>query len=321
MGHAPVVAELVHLDAGVFVVATLVHAIPTVDVGVGGPTAVLVAPLKDVQDVAVASGQGKAQFVLDGRGDGVANGTPTISLQCHTDGDFDYAWSGVVVVTSSLGDTELVVRAGRSLGFEINEVGFCITGTEDVVANLASAFRTSLADRVSDFNDEIFHRVIAGSLMAAKATALTRLAVLGPTECLAVAVAVARDDNLFRRNIGVGIEVGGRTTHEVAAVQSLQHFLLLGLVEVETHNLVGLAVRGVLGVELALEFLLGSVLVGAALQTADAGAALVVARDLEFGNGHDGAGFLHLAVGIAFALERTKVGLLHKDTIGTKRDE
>ena len=70
VGHAPVVAEFVHEDASLFVVAALVYTHPTVDVGVGGPTAFNVALLKDVQDLFVGSRQGYSQFGVDRRGDG-----------------------------------------------------------------------------------------------------------------------------------------------------------------------------------------------------------------------------------------------------------
>ena len=68
-----------------------------------------------------------------------------------------------------------------------------------------------------------------------------------------------------------------------------------------------MAVWGVFGVELADEILVGAVSVGSALQAADAAA--LVARDLEVGGGQDGAGLLHLAVGVSLALEGTEACL------------
>ena len=73
VGHAPVVAEFVHEDAGQVVVAVLVHTHPTVDVGVGGPAAGVsgsVALLNGVKDLVVGSRQGYSQFGVDRRGDG-----------------------------------------------------------------------------------------------------------------------------------------------------------------------------------------------------------------------------------------------------------
>ena len=146
MGHAPVVAEFVHEDAGVFVVDILVHTHPTVDVGVGGPTAFNVALLKDVQNLVVGAGQGYSQFGVDRRGNGVVEGVSISVREGKIDGDLDYAWSGFLVVLprghSSLGDIELTIRTVKSLGFEIYGVADC---TEDVVADLGGAFRTNQA--------------------------------------------------------------------------------------------------------------------------------------------------------------------------------
>ena len=90
-----------------------------------------------------------------------------------------------------------------------------------------------------------------------------------------------------------GIVVVGRAAHEDATLQPFEHFLPLetSQVEVEAHNLVNVAVRGVFGVELADE-LIGAVWVESALQAANAAA--VVARGLEIGGGQDGAKLLHV---------------------------